>query len=231
METGGESAVESPDESASRRRRCRSNTPIKKKRVRGELSSEETHQGPKTFQNSWLEFPEFRGWLQPVPGDQTKAKCVPCSATFCAGKSDAEKHARGIKHSRKVLSIKNTPSISTAFGQVSKEEKVEKEVKKAEIGLAAFFVEHNIAIMAADHLVELVKKLFHDSEIAKRVTLDRTKCTAVMKNILAKSEKEQIVLDLKTVPFSVLVDESTDVANFKNMCLLTKYVSPSTGKI
>ena len=164
-----------------------------------------------------------------MPEDPTKAKCVPCNATFCAGKSDAFKHAKGIKHSKKVSGIKSTPTITKAFGQLTREEKMDKEVKKAEIMLAAFFTEHNVAIMVADHLVALIKKLFHDSEIAKKLTLDRTKCTAVMKNVLAKMEKEVIVQDLKTVPFSVLVDESTDVANVKNMCLLTKYVSPATG--
>ncbi|KAK3933093.1 LOW QUALITY PROTEIN: Protein FAM200B [Frankliniella fusca] len=223
METEDEASVDSPVEVSDTEqrgnglRRSKSSTPVKKKRARGELSSAEKKQGPKSFQSKWLEMPEFRGWLQAIPGDPTKAKCVPCNATFSAGKSDAEKHAKGQKHSQKVLSIKNTRPINKAFAAPTKEQKLEKEVKKAEISLAAFF--YRAQYRYYDHLVELVKKIFHDSEIAKRVTLDRTKCTAVMKN------------DLRTVPFSVLVDESTDVSNIKIMCLLTKYVSPSTGLV
>ncbi|KAE8745970.1 hypothetical protein FOCC_FOCC007332 [Frankliniella occidentalis] len=231
-----EQAVDAPDGSPERqrgRKRSKSNTPVKKKRARGELSSAEKkeQQGQKTWQDSWLNLDQFKGWLAPVKDDPFHAQCLPCNAKFSAGKSDAEKHARGSKHIGLVEGIKNVRPINLVFGAPTKQQKLDTEVKKAEISLAAFFTEHNIAIMIADHLVQLVKKIFHDSEIAKKLTLDRTKCTAVVKNVLAKTEKEEIVQDLKTVPFSVLVDESTDVGNIKNMCVLTKYVSPNTGRV
>lgn len=103
-------------------------------------------------------------------------------------------------------------------------------MKRAEIKLTAFFAEHNVAIQTADHLIELCKKMFHDSQIVKRMTLDKTKCTAILTNVIAKTVQEEIALHLQNTPFSVLVDESTDKSNDKNFCVLVKYIHPITGK-
>jgi len=35
-------------------------------------------QGKKTFQDEWLEFAEFKGWLYGVQNDNTKARCKAC---------------------------------------------------------------------------------------------------------------------------------------------------------
>lgn len=97
--------------------------------------------------------------------------------------------------------------------------------------MASFFAEHNIAFAVADHLIQVMKKSFIDSDIAKNVTLNRTKCTNIIKNILSTVETDETISNLKVCKFSILVDESTDITDTKFMCTLARYVSPINGLI
>lgn len=49
--------------------------------------------------------------------------------------------------------------------------------------------------------------------------------------MIAKNETEKLVNILKSRKFFILVDESTDIAESKLMCVLTQYVSPIDKKI
>ncbi|KAG5897671.1 hypothetical protein JTB14_011481 [Gonioctena quinquepunctata] len=46
-----------------------------------------------------------------------------------------------------------------------------------------FIVEHNIAFHSVDHLTNLLKEAANHPEAVKSMTLKRTKCTAVVKNV------------------------------------------------
>ncbi|XP_049309067.1 uncharacterized protein LOC125777735 [Bactrocera dorsalis] len=74
-----------------------------------------------------------------------------------------------------------------------------------------FFAEHNVALTVVDHLIPLLKEIVPDSEIIKNVDLGRKKCTSIIKNVIAKEEKDNLVKKLKVNPFSVMIDESTDI--------------------
>lgn len=216
------------------KRKTNPSTPVKKKRSRGEMSKQEKEeaQGPKRFQSSWLTDEEFKAWVKPVDGDITKAVCKVCnSGPLVAGKSELQKHASGKKHKKRMESIKNLVPITAAINRPNAEMILAKKVKCAEIGLAAYFAEHNIAVQNSDHLVDTLKSNITDSEIVKKISMDRTKCTALLKNVLGKTEQEELVAVLNTVKFSVLVDESTDTGNKKNMVVLTRYTDPKSGMI
>lgn len=61
------------------------------------------------------------------------------------------------------------------------------------------------------------------------MTLNRTKCTSIVKNVIANVESVETINNLRHFPFSILVDESTDVTDQKFMCALVRYMSPTTG--
>ncbi|KAK3923983.1 Zinc finger protein 862, partial [Frankliniella fusca] len=187
-------------------RRDDKGTPTKVKRIGNEVPKSDSKQGPKKFQSSWINEERFKHWLQPVDNNPLKARCKHCNAVFNAGKSELEKHMNTLKHS---------------FGERTKEEILDDKVKKAEIGVAVFMAEHNVALYTSDHVVDMLKARITDSDIVKKMKLDHTKCTAIVKNVLGKTEKEKLVNTLKTEKYSVLVDESTDVAGKKNMVVLT----------
>ncbi|XP_063931363.1 uncharacterized protein LOC135143427 [Zophobas morio] len=84
--------------------------------------------------------------------------------------------------------------------------------------------------MVVDHLVPLLKDIFGDSKILQDVRLARTKCSEVVNNVVSKHETNVLVKNLKNNNFSVLVDESTDISNHKNLCVLVKYCDNDDNK-
>jgi len=52
-----------------------------------------------------------------------------------------------------------------------------------------------------------------------------------LKNVIAKEIIEMLINYLKTTPFSIFVDESTDIASNKLLCLMIKFVEPTSRKI
>lgn len=59
----------------------------------------------------------------------------------------------------------------------------------------------------------------------EQVKLSRTKCTEMVKHVLAKHETDKLIVTLKSVKFSILLDESTDISDQKCMCVLVNYVA------
>lgn len=104
------------------------------------------------------------------------------------------------------------------------------EVNKAEGGQTLFIAEH-CAILASDHLTELCRRSFSDSEIAKKMTLRRTKCSAIIKNVLGPHFQLILREDIANQRFSLLLDESTDISVMKYLGMAVRYYSDTTGRI
>ncbi|XP_070529870.1 SCAN domain-containing protein 3-like [Cardiocondyla obscurior] len=188
---------------------CSNKGAIKKRRVR-------------EFQASWLDDSSFKGWLAPHLSEN-RALCMICNKSINCRKSDLINHSHTVKHienSGKCKAISNDNTLSHRD-----------KVKRAEIKLAAFFADHNIAFSIVDHLVPLLKDISIDSKIVQDLSLSRKKCSKIVKNIIAKRETEKLILNLKTRKFSVLIDESTDISETKIMCVLVRYLSPINKKI
>lgn len=100
--------------------------------------------------------------------------------------------------------------------------------KKEEARLALFTAMHT-SIRVVDHLGEVINHS-HQREIDK-VQLHRTKCTAVIKNVLASHFIEVLKQDIKDQPYSLLIDESTDIAVQKYLGLVIIYYSKAQQKI
>lgn len=53
------------------------------------------------YRKEWESNPEFKGWLKPFIGDDTRAYCLYCKADFYPKLSDVKKHLTTQKHTRK----------------------------------------------------------------------------------------------------------------------------------
>ncbi|GFN86936.1 Zinc finger mym-type protein 1 [Plakobranchus ocellatus] len=95
--------------------------------------------------------------------------------------------------------------------------------KAAEIELAVTVLCHS-AIRTVDYFNSFLQKYGENSTISK-VKLHRTKCAAVIKNIVAPSFKAEMLDELRDKPFTLLIDESTDVGTTKLLCVCVRYVS------
>ncbi|EZA62168.1 hypothetical protein X777_06119 [Ooceraea biroi] len=179
----------------------------------------------RKFQVAWLNESIFKGWLAPHPSED-RALCMACNKTINCRKSDLIKHSQTIKHIESVNSS-NYEVLPDNENILSHKDKV----KRAEIKLAAFFAEHNVAFSTVDHLIPLLKDICINPEIVQDLSLARKKCSSIVKNVIAKFETEKVVEILKTSKLSVLIDETTDISDNKIMCILVRYVSPVTKKI
>lgn len=106
------------------------------------------------------------------------------------------------------------------------------EVKKAELRLCSFLSEHNIPFRAMDHLSDVLVKCFTDSDIAKEFSCKRSKAAAITYNVLGPNFEKDMIEDIlgtaspsgKPV-YSIIIDESTDVATVKVLAIVIKYFS------
>ena len=60
--------------------------------------------------------------------------------------------------------------------------------------------------------------------------MHKTKCTAVIKSVLAPHFREELREDIGESPYSLYLDESTDVSVNKLLCICVKYRSRKHGK-
>lgn len=84
--------------------------------------------------------------------------------------------------------------------------------------------------MAVDHLSDLCKHRFGDSKSGD-LRVHRTKCTNIIKNVLAPHFIEEIVSDLGDQEYSLLLDESTDISVSKILGISIRYFSRSLKTI
>ena len=57
---------------------------------------------------------------------------------------------------------------------------LQSQVRRAEVKVTSFIVEHNIPLVVADHLGPFFIDIFHDSMIAKNYTCGKTKTTCIL---------------------------------------------------
>ncbi|GFV53779.1 hypothetical protein TNCV_3432981 [Trichonephila clavipes] len=73
-------------------------------------------------------------------------------------------------------------------------------------------IKHHISYVAQDCSLKVLKQVINDSDIVKQMTGRRTKCTALVNQVLFPYSMEPVQEDLKNdVPFSVATDASNKV--------------------
>ncbi len=86
-----------------------------------------------------------------------------------------------------------------------------------------FIVEHNLPFRVMDHLSDLVSACFPDSKIALDFSSKRTKTRSIIKHVLAQQFRDQLEEVLKHIKFSVVIDETTDIAAKKQLAIVVRF--------
>lgn len=105
-----------------------------------------------------------------------------------------------------------------------------RDTKIAELKLAAYVACHG-AIRGIDHLGELLKENF-PCDATAQVHLHRTKCSALINNVIAPNVIEDLINDMGVDKhYSLLVDESTDISCRKDLCICIRYFSVKNAAV
>lgn len=179
----------------------------------------------KAFQCSWLRDSLFEKWLAEVKNDNTKAFCKVCKIELRAHKTDLKKHGESVKHKQNMLKISaKQMSLKTAFS------KKEDRITKLELQLSVYVACHS-SVNSIDHLCDLLKKDMPSTSSSENIRLHRTKCTALIKKVISPVLLKELVCDMKDSLFSLIIDESTDIACVKHLCVCVRYYNARHNKI
>lgn len=145
----------------------------------------------QSFKDEWLNDENFKEWLKEDASEKGCSYCICCETKIKnANKSMLIAHSKTSKHENNIKFRKSTTKLD-AFVKKRKPTENE-EVAKAELMISAFIAEHHLPFAQTDHLVEVCKKAFHDSNIAKAVTMRATKATYIIQEGIAYHEKIEI---------------------------------------
>jgi hypothetical protein len=120
-------------------------------------------------------------FILPSIKDTFTARCQICSCDISiahGGATDIVLHISRKKHREAAEAVRSTANITSMMRQ-----RTDYSVTRAETLMTNFFIEHNIAFAAADHLTDLVKVMFPDSNIASKFASRRTKTSAIARTL------------------------------------------------
>ncbi|KAK4320651.1 hypothetical protein Pmani_008484 [Petrolisthes manimaculis] len=129
-------------------------------------------------------------------------------------KSNLVLHEGTVKHRKASESVlKSDSGIMKIF--CTKPTAQRDQVKIFEVKYAVGIACHS-SISSVDHFTEIVSEL-SKGQALENVKLHRTKCSAILKNIVSISVLEELISELKSSKYSLLIDESTDIAGSKHL--------------
>ena len=91
----------------------------------------------------------------------------------------------------------------------------------------ALYIAVKSSFLSVDDLCGILQKKFGNNALK----MHRTKCSALVKNVLAPFFKKELKNDLKDAPFSLMVDESTDISSTKLLGVSVRYFSERMKRI
>lgn len=159
-------------------------------------------------------------WIKKSSKGNTYFYCKYFRNDYIGGITEITRHEQTTKHTVSAKSMVSQKSLIN-MKAIHLEEH---NAKEGEIRLASFVAEHNLSFSVADHLPKLIQAVCTDSQIAKKLSLGRTKCTAVINNAIGESNFTKLLQILRESQFSLIVDESTDLGCTKHLCLVARYL-------
>lgn len=206
-----------------------------------------------SFQEKWLSSDIFKSWLAKVEGDKKRAYCRVCHKYLTAEITCLKRHCKSRQHTSLEERLQSTARSNAQSSQPGTSQNdqdnfhiedhdyhapstaaatsgVSNGVAYATILLSVFLAEHNLPFMICDHLIDLNKRMFPDSNIAAEMSMKRTKCTFIV-NKLGKFSTECLSEKLKKCKFSIIVDESTDCSDTKSLAIMVKYFDEEESAI
>lgn len=149
------------------------------------------------FRSEWLKEKQFIDWLSEYNEDSSKAFCKVCYCQIRAKHADLINHCKTKKHIQSTGAVRIHPAGGIKLKTPSN------KTNHAEAAISLFVSAH-CSILFSDHLGELCKHQFYGSQAADKIQLHRTKCTAIINNVLCPYFKSNLKEDIQNTKFSIL---------------------------
>ena len=177
----------------------------------------------KHYRKEWESEDALKAWIAPVLQDPSKARCKYYKSEIRAQLRDLKDHAETKRHKANCLPNVNTSIKSFARPTTSSDGEICNDQKRREIRVATYVACHT-SINALDDLSDILEEEFG------KFRMHRTKCTAMIKSVLAPHFRDELKSDIGESPFSLYLDETTDITVIKLLCICVKYRSIKHGK-
>lgn len=190
----------------------------------------------KMFRQQWLDIEQFKPWLREVQDDANSFFCTICDKNIVGGLSQIYRHAECKIHKDKlekcdIQTIKSTKELNTNTKSNEPCLLFDEQKKSAEIRYAALIAEKNIPHETAKMILNFFQEIGKNPNVLKTMSMGRTKCTNIISNVLCPIETNNIVENIQKTPFSVFIDETSDILNEKWMAFYVRYVNPETLQV
>lgn len=177
----------------------------------------------RNFNEKWTCKAEFKNWLTQKKDfkGNNMGYCNVCGSFLSPHLTEIKRHGLSKKHLQSIKQVAQQPSVSTVFKMSSLTEKT----RIGELKMTALLAKKNLPFSLMDTLTPLLSSVFTDSQIAKNMTLKRTKSSTIMKNVLSKSLLDEICYTLKQPGcfYSLIMDESSDISEKKQCAIVVIY--------
>ncbi|XP_017777694.1 PREDICTED: uncharacterized protein LOC108563513 [Nicrophorus vespilloides] len=205
--------------------------PAKKRRIMTTMTKPKNKK--QCFKKEWLQIDDFKNWLTPAPENNYVARCRACKVEFPADLSIIKQHAKGVKHSKKMKAIPflHRPIIETVIKTEKNDDTLKNKTEEAQIKLCEFFAENNISFSLMEKFDKVLKEAFPDSEIIKKISMQQTQATIVMKNLISDAEKDRLAKLLQFTSFSIVLEKAQDIGSIKNICVTVKHFDKEKNQI
>ena len=104
-------------------------------------------------------------------------------------------------------------------------------IARAKIIISALIVARHLAFLLTNFMMNVMKKVFHDSEIAKELYLNIFEVVDIIKLVIAPCQQERFKKFLMHQKFSIIIDESTSKSSKHCLCVVTRYFDSDAGKV
>ncbi|CAN7987857.1 unnamed protein product [Ixodes pacificus] len=175
----------------------------------------------KRYCKEWEKETQLKDWLRPVTGDNKKAACKYYKCEIRAHDDDLVQHMAAEKNVNNSLPLSSARLTTMGFTKSSPP----RTIPGLELKPACYSACH-ATIRSVDHLGELIQ-----SSTACEVKLHRTKCGALTTEVLDPWRLEGPVKDIGVSQYSLLIDESTDIATQKQVAVVVRYFNTSVKKV
>lgn len=173
------------------------------------------------FKSEWMTetSSNYKIWVKEVKATPYKFRCEPCRKNYyCDYLKLHETNGKHQTNLEKFIKSKQDGEIpSLAFYD---------ELFNNKVKVTLFLIQKNLSFALAPEIAGLMKSCFSDSLLAKHMVVNEKNTKDIVFGI-KECVKAEIYDLLKTKPYALLVDESTDVSNKKQLAFIIRYLNES----